>query len=129
MLIFEFFSRFFLDLIFKRRGLSSLSTNFQFSRRTNWPWREEILSALQRGQKIIVNQRKPILVSIKPFTCQSLKRNEIERAVFIESGVQTRKDTFLICLPEICACNYIRQQAEGIPRMIKRWVCVRSHCF
>ena len=36
--------------------------NFQFSRRTNWPWRDKILSVPQRGKKIIVNQRKPILV-------------------------------------------------------------------
>ena len=52
--------------------------NFQFSRRANWPWREKILSAPpQRGQKIIVNQSKPILVivSIKPFTCQSFREN------------------------------------------------------
>ena len=44
--------------------------NFQFSRRAKWPWRDKILGAPQRGQKIIVNQSKPILVivSIKPFT-------------------------------------------------------------
>ena len=42
----------------------------------------------QRGQKIIVTQSKPILVivSIKPFTCQSFRQNyfshEIEWAVF-----------------------------------------------
>ena len=35
--------------------------NFQFSRRANWPWRAKILSAPQRGKKIIVNQSKPIL--------------------------------------------------------------------
>ena len=43
--------------------------NFLFSRRAKWPpWRDKILGAPQRGQKIIVNQSKPILVivSIKP---------------------------------------------------------------
>ena len=47
--------------------------NFQFSRRAKWPWRDKILGAPQRGQKIIVNQSKPILVivSIKSFTRQS----------------------------------------------------------
>ena len=46
----------------------------------------------QRGQKIIVNQSKPILVivSIKPFTCQSFRQNyfsrEIEWAVFTETA-------------------------------------------
>ena len=45
-----------------------------------------------RGQKIIVNQSKPILVivSIKPFTCQSFRQNyfsrEIEWAVFTETA-------------------------------------------
>ena len=45
-------------------------SNFQFSRRAKWPWRDKILGVPQRGQKIIVNQSKPILVivSIKPFT-------------------------------------------------------------
>ena len=38
--------------------------NFQFSRRVNWPWRDKILSAPQRGKKIIVNQSKPILVIV-----------------------------------------------------------------
>ena len=59
--------------------------NFQFSRCTKQPWWDKILGALQRGQKIIVNQSKAILVivSIKPFTCHSLKRNEIERAVLL----------------------------------------------
>ena len=52
----------------------------------------QILSALQRGQKIIVNQSKPILVivSIKPFTCQSFRQNyfsrEIEWAVFSKTA-------------------------------------------
>ena len=65
--------------------------NFQFSRRAKWPWRDKILGAPQRGQKIIVNQSKPILVivSIKPFTCQSFRQNyfsrEIEWAVFTET--------------------------------------------
>ena len=43
--------------------------NFQFSRRAKWPWRDKILGApQQRGQTIIVNQSKPILVvvSMKP---------------------------------------------------------------
>ena len=66
--------------------------NFQFSRRANWQWQDKILGAPQRGQKIIVNQSKPILVviSIKPFTCQSLRQNyfsrEIEWAVFTETA-------------------------------------------
>ena len=55
--------------------------NFQFSRRANWPGRDKILSASQRGKKIIVNQSKPILVivSIKPFTCQSFRQNYFSR--------------------------------------------------
>ena len=66
--------------------------NFQFSRRAKWPWRDKILGAPQRGQKIIVNQSKPILVivSIKPFTRQSFRRNyfsrEIEWVVFTETA-------------------------------------------
>ena len=66
--------------------------NFQFSRRAKWPWMEKIFCASQRGQKIIVNQRKPILaiVSIKPFTRQSFRQNyfsrEIEWAVFTEKA-------------------------------------------
>ena len=46
----------------------------------------------QRGQKIIVNQSKPILVivSIKPFTRQSFRQNyfspETEWAVFTETA-------------------------------------------
>ena len=66
--------------------------NFQFSRRAKWPWRDKILGAPQRGQKIIVNQSKPILVivSIKPFTRQSFRQNyfsrEIEWAVFTETA-------------------------------------------
>ena len=48
----------------------------------------------QRGQKIVVNQSKPILivviVSIKPFTCQSFRQNyfsrEIEWAVSTETA-------------------------------------------
>ena len=66
--------------------------NFQFSRRTNWPLLNKILSAPQRGQKIIVNQSKPIsvIVSIKPFTRQSFRQNyfshEIEWAVFTETA-------------------------------------------
>ena len=66
--------------------------NFQFSRRAKWPWWDKILAppSPQRGQKIIVNQSKPILVivSIKPFTCQSFRQSnfshEIEWAVFTE---------------------------------------------
>ena len=67
--------------------------NFQFSRRAKWPWRDKILGApQQRGQTIIVNQRKPILVvvSMKPFTCKSFRQNEfsreIEWAVFTETA-------------------------------------------
>ena len=66
--------------------------NFQFSRRANWKWRDKILDAPQRGQKIVVNQSKPILVIIskKPFTFQSSRRNyfsrEIEWAVFTETA-------------------------------------------
>ena len=62
------------------------------SRRANWPWRDKILGAPRRGQKIIVNQSKPILVivSIKPFTRQSFRQNyfspEIEWAVFTETA-------------------------------------------
>ena len=65
--------------------------NFQFSGRANWPWREKILSAPQRGQKIIVNQGKLVLVivSIRPFTCPNFRQNyfsrEIEWAVFTET--------------------------------------------
>ena len=61
------------------------------SPRAKRPWRDKILGAPQRGQKIIVNQSKPILVivSIKPFTCQSFRQNyfsrEIEWAVFTET--------------------------------------------
>ena len=68
-------------------------SNFQFSRRAKWPWRDKLLGAPQRGQKIIVNQSKPILVivSIKPFTRQSFRRNyfsrEIEWAVFYWDGL------------------------------------------
>ena len=38
--------------------------SFRFSRRANWQWRDKILSAPQRGQNIIVNQSKPILVTV-----------------------------------------------------------------
>ena len=37
--------------------------NFQFSRRANWPCWENILSAPQRGQKILVNQIKQTFFS------------------------------------------------------------------
>ena len=66
--------------------------NVQFSRRANWPWRDKILGALQRGQKIIVNESKPflVIVSILFFTCLSFRQNcfsrEIERAVFTETA-------------------------------------------
>ena len=67
--------------------------NFQFSRRAKWPWRDKILGTpQQRGQTIIVNQSKPILVvvSMKPFTCKSFRQNEfsreIEWAVFTETA-------------------------------------------
>ena len=36
--------------------------NFQFLRRANWPWRDKVLSVPQRGQNIIVNQSKAILL-------------------------------------------------------------------
>ena len=51
--------------------------NVQFSRRAKWSWRDKVLGAPHRGQKIIVNQSKPILiiVSIKPFTRQSFRQN------------------------------------------------------
>ena len=58
--------------------------NFQFSRRAKWPWRDKILGApQQRGQTIIVNQSKPILVvvSMKPFTCKSFRQNEFSREI------------------------------------------------
>ena len=59
--------------------------NFQFSRRAKWPWRDKILGAPQRGQKIIVTE-----VSIKSFTRQSFRQNyfsrEIEWAVFTETA-------------------------------------------
>ena len=66
--------------------------NFQFSRRAKWSWPDKILGAPQRGQKIIVNQSKPIsvILSIKPFTRQSFRQNyflrEIEWAVFAETA-------------------------------------------
>ena len=48
--------------------------NFWFSRRAKWPWRDKILGALQRGQKIIVNQSKPIFkLVIVGFHTSSLK--------------------------------------------------------
>ena len=65
---------------------------FQFSRRAKWPWWDKILGAPQRGEKIIVNQSKSILVivSIKPFTRQGFRQNyysrEIEWAVFTETA-------------------------------------------
>ena len=70
----------------------SAAKNVKFSvfKSAKWPWRDKILGAPQRGQKTIVNQRKPILVivSIKPFTRQSFRQNyfsrEIEWAVFTE---------------------------------------------
>ena len=31
---------------------------FQFSRRAKWPWRDKMLGAPQRGQKIIVNPKQ-----------------------------------------------------------------------
>ena len=64
--------------------------SFQFSRRANWPWREKILSAPQRRQKITVNQSKPILViaSKQPFTCQRQNyfSREIEWVGFTETA-------------------------------------------
>ena len=64
--------------------------NFQFSRRAKMAVARQNTRRPQRGQKIIVNQSKPILVkvSIKPFTRQSFRQNyfsrEIEWAVFTE---------------------------------------------
>ena len=57
--------------------------NFQFSRCANWTWRDKILRAPQRGKKIIVNQSKPslVIVSIKPFTCQSFRQNYFAREI------------------------------------------------
>ena len=57
--------------------------NFQFSRRAKRPRGDKILGAPQRGQKIIVNQSKPILVivSIKPFTRQSFRQNKFSREI------------------------------------------------
>ena len=48
-----------------------------------WPWWDKILGAPQRGQKIIVNQSKPILVivSIKPLTRQSFRQNYFSREI------------------------------------------------
>ena len=67
--------------------------NFQFSRRAKWPWRDKILGAPQRGQKIIVNQSKPILViiliSIKPFTRQRFRQNYFSRETNFLSYVLT----------------------------------------
>ena len=65
--------------------------NFQFLSRANWPWREEILSAPQRGQKIIVNQSRPILVKVSiafhlpEFRAKYFSR-EIGWAVFTETA-------------------------------------------
>ena len=76
--------------------------NFQFSRRAKWQWRDKILGAPQRGQKIIVNQSKPILVifSIKPFTCQSFRQNyfsrDIEWAVFTETAFSQSTDVVVV---------------------------------
>ena len=68
----------------------SAAKNAKFSVFKTW-W-DKILGAPQRGQKIIVNQSKPILVivSIKPFTRQSFRQNyfsrEIEWEVFTETA-------------------------------------------
>ena len=73
-----------------QRGKKCLTFNFQD---VQIGGRDKILSAPQRGKKIIVNQTKPILVvvSIKPSTCQmSFRQNyfslEIEWAVFAETA-------------------------------------------
>ena len=71
--------------------------NFQFSRRANDHGRTKYLAPPQRGQKFIVNQNKSILVivSIKPFTCQSFRQNyfsrEIEWAVFYGTPFMTKR--------------------------------------
>ena len=57
------------------------NAKFQFSRRAKWPWRDKILGAPQRGQNIIVNQSKPVLVIVSI----NFSR-EIEWAVFTETA-------------------------------------------
>ena len=75
--------------------------NFPFSRRAKWPWPDKILVAPQRGQKIIVNQSKPILVIvlIKPLTCQRFRQNyflsEIEWAVMVHKCLNGRSPDYL----------------------------------
>ena len=68
--------------------------NFQCSGRANWPWREKILSVPQRGQKIIVNQGKRILVivSIKPFTYNTILYFK-KQALLQTSAVIKRKES------------------------------------
>ena len=68
--------------------------NFLFSRRAKWPWRDKILGAPQRGQKIIVNQSKPISDSLdKAFTRQSFRQNyfsrEIEWAILLRQPLNS----------------------------------------
>ena len=47
--------------------------NFQFSRRAKWPWRDKILGAPQRGQKIIGHVETQTMQTVQTecyfFTC------------------------------------------------------------
>ena len=83
--------------------------NFQFSRRAKWPWRDKILGAPQRGQKIIVNQSKPILVivSIKPFTCHSLRQNYFSRDFYWDSLLKFQDKTCPTNLSKISVSIFI----------------------
>ena len=69
--------------------------NFQFSNRVDWLWRDKILSAPLRGQKIIVIAL--LLVSIKPFTCQSF------RQIIFHAKLSRR---FLLRRPFNIPCRY-----------------------
>ena len=50
-----------------------------------------MLGAPKRGQKIIVNQSKPILVivSTKPFTRQSFRRNFLSREILLRQPLNS----------------------------------------
>ena len=39
-------------------------SNFRFSLRANWPWRDKILRANPSAARSIVNQSKPILIIV-----------------------------------------------------------------
>ena len=114
--------------------------NFQFSKRAKWPWRDKILGAPQRGQKIIVNQSKPILVivSIKPFTRQSFRQNyfssEIEWRVLLRQPLKSflcpQKETNFHMshvkskLPYMCSRTVLGEiknlQSQKIPFRLRR---------